>query len=102
MHAMIMEMAGHPNAWRQVENAKAQMDRVRRLVIRVPRKLSTVIAEHAAVVDRIVHRDRAGAVDAMRLHLRGLFRSVELLKKQNPDYFAEEARPAPSAPPERA
>jgi len=26
MHALIMEIAGHPQAWRQVENAKAQMD----------------------------------------------------------------------------
>ncbi len=97
MHALIMEIAGHPQAWRHVENAKAQMDRVRHLASRLPRKASIVIAEHAAIVDRIVQRDRAGAIDAMRTHLRGLFRSVEMLVKQNPDYFADRAPPPPAA-----
>jgi DNA-binding GntR family transcriptional regulator len=89
MHALIMEIAGHGQAWRHVENAKAQMDRVRFLTMRLPRKPSTVIAEHAAIVDRVVARDRVGALAALRQHLRGLFRSVELLTKQNPAYFGD-------------
>jgi DNA-binding GntR family transcriptional regulator len=89
MHARIMEIAGHGHAWRHVENAKAQMDRVRFLTIRFPRKLTTVIAEHAAIVDRVVHRDREGAIAALRLHLRGLFRSVEAQMKENPTYFGD-------------
>ena len=101
MHALIMEIAGHAQAWRQVENAKAQMDRVRYLTIHFPRKPTTVIAEHAAIVDRVVARDRDGAIAALRTHLRGLFRSVELLQKQNPAYFADrladEAVPGASA-----
>ena len=83
MHALIMEIAGHPQAWRQVENAKAQMDRVRYLTIRIPTKLSSVIAEHGVIVDRLIARDRAGALEAMRVHLRGLFRSVEILMQEN-------------------
>jgi DNA-binding GntR family transcriptional regulator len=90
MHATIMEIAGHANAWRQVESAKAQMDRVRHLTMRLPRKLSSVVAEHQAIVDRLVGRDRAGAVEAMRVHVRGLFRSVEILKREHADYFAED------------
>ena len=35
MHALIVEIAGHAQAWRQVENAKAQMDRVRHLTVRL-------------------------------------------------------------------
>jgi DNA-binding GntR family transcriptional regulator len=96
MHQTIMEIAGHGRAWRHVENAKAQMDRVRFLIIRLPRKPTTVIAEHAAIVDRIVARDRAGALDALRTHLRGFFRSVDVLMKQNRDYFAETGDAAPS------
>src|SRR5690348_7438184 len=91
MHASIMEIAGHPKVWRQVESAKAQMDRVRHLTMRLPRKLSSVIAEHDAIVDRVVHRDRDGAIEAMRLHLRGLFRSVETLMAEHAGYFADEA-----------
>ena len=90
MHALIMEVAGHPNAWRQVESAKAQMDRVRFLIMRLPRKLSSVLTEHGLIVDRLIARDRRGAVDAMRVHLRGLFRSVEILMGENAGYFADE------------
>ena len=98
MHALIVEIAGHPQAWRQVENAKAQMDRVRYLTVRLPRKQSSVLAEHGAIVDRLIGRDRAGAIEAMRVHLRGLFRSVEILKSENASYFADDAQ-VPTAPP---
>ena len=94
-----MEIAGHPQAWRQVENAKAQMDRVRRLTFRIPKKLSSVIAEHNAIVECLIDRDQAGAIKAMRVHLRGLFRSVEILKKENASYFADDAALAPTPPP---
>jgi len=89
MHALIMEIAGHANAWRQVENAKAQMDRVRLLSARNVRKRPSVIAEHGDIVDCLLRRDRDGATAAMRTHLRGLFRSVELLKASNAAYFAD-------------
>ncbi|HXP73843.1 MAG TPA: GntR family transcriptional regulator [Stellaceae bacterium] len=101
MHALIMDIAGHANAWRQVENAKAQMDRVRFLSMRNVRKQPSVIAEHTLIVDRLTHRDGAGAVTAMRSHLRGLFRSVEILAATDPGYFVEESGGA-SSPPRRA
>ena len=101
MHALIMEIAGHANAWRQVENAKAQMDRVRFLSMRNVRKQPSVVAEHTLIVDRITHRDRAGAVAAMRSHLRGLFRSVEILAAKEPGYFVDETAGG-SGPPPRA
>jgi len=99
MHALIMEIAGHANAWRQVENAKAQMDRVRFLSMRNVRKRPSVIAEHTLIVDRLGHRDSAGAVAAMRSHLRGLFRSVEILATTEPGYFVEESVGSAGPPP---
>jgi DNA-binding GntR family transcriptional regulator len=99
MHALIMEIAGHANAWRQVENAKAQMDRVRFLSMRNVRKKPSVIAEHTLIVDRLVHRDGNGAVAAMRDHLRGLFRSIEILAATDPGYFADETGGASTPPP---
>jgi GntR family transcriptional regulator, rspAB operon transcriptional repressor len=98
MHAYLMEIAGHAAVWHTVENAKAQMDRVRHLIIRNPIKISTVIDEHSAVIERVVDRDAAGAIAALKVHLRGLFRSVELLTNENRSYFAEEGE----GPPRRA
>lgn len=99
MHALIMEIAGHARAWRQVENAKAQMDRVRYLSARNPRKLSSILAEHQAIVARLIDRNRAGAIEAMRVHLRGLFQSVEVLKSEHSAYFVDESVEMPSPPP---
>jgi DNA-binding GntR family transcriptional regulator len=98
MHAYLMEVAGHPSVWHTVENAKAQMDRVRHLSIRSPIKMPAVIDEHSAIIDRVVRRDRDGAIDALRAHLRGLFRSVEKLAEENRQYFAAEGE----RPPRRA
>lgn len=91
MHALILEAAGHGGVWQYVASAKAQMDRVRFLAMRIPRKRSAVIAEHAAVVDRLIKRDRNGAVAAMRAHLRGIFRTIEILKSDKSGYFADDA-----------
>lgn len=88
LHEYLLTLAGHPQAWRVVVSAKAQLDRVRYLIIRRPTKLSSVIAEHRVIVDRFIARDRAGAVEAMRAHLRGVFHSIAILERENPDYFA--------------
>jgi DNA-binding GntR family transcriptional regulator len=98
MHALIMDIAGHAKAWRHVENAKAQMDRVRHLSMRFVRKRPSVIAEHGLIVDRLIARDRDGALAAMRSHLRGLFRSVEALSATDAGYFAGSASEASGLP----
>jgi DNA-binding GntR family transcriptional regulator len=90
LHALILRIAGHASAWHIVENTKAQMDRVRYLAMTIPRKQSFVVAEHAAVVDNLIARDRKGAVEAMRVHLRGIFRTIEILRREKHDYFAQE------------
>jgi GntR family transcriptional regulator, rspAB operon transcriptional repressor len=99
MHAQIMAVAGHPNAWRMVENLKAQLDRVRHLNLRQTRKRSAVLAEHGVIIERLIARDTAAAVGAMRVHLRGLFRSVEILRNENAAYFTEDS--GGTAPPSR-
>lgn len=89
MHILIMRIAGHAAAWRFVESAKAQMDRVRHIAITLPRKQASILAEHEAVVDRMLARDKRGAVAAMRVHLRGIFRTIETLRADKNEYFAD-------------
>jgi DNA-binding GntR family transcriptional regulator len=89
MHILIMRIAGHAAAWRFVESAKAQMDRVRHIAITLPRKQASILAEHEAVVDRMLARDKRGAVEAMRAHLRGIFGTIEMLRADNNEYFAD-------------
>jgi DNA-binding GntR family transcriptional regulator len=98
MHAYLMEIAGRPEVWHVVENAKAQMDRVRHLSMRNSIKTASVVNEHGAIIEGVLRRDKAAAQEALRVHLRGVFRSVENLANENPKYFAEEGE----GPPRRA
>ena len=89
MHAFIFALAGHPTAWLFVTGAKAQMDRVRYLAMTILRKQPSVVAQHAQIIDRLCARDRAGAVAAMRSHMRGILKTIEILRGDKYDYFAE-------------
>lgn len=93
LHMLILQIAGHGNAWRFVETAKVQMDRVRHIAITMPRKQASILAEHEAIVNRILARSSDGAVVAMRVHLRGIFRTVEMLKNEKNEYFTEDNEP---------
>lgn len=96
MHAFIFAVAGHPTAWLFVAGAKAQMDRVRYLAMTVLRKQPSVVAQHALVIDRLCARDRKGAVEAMRTHLRGILKTIEILRAERHDYFVEADGDPPS------
>jgi len=89
MHAFIFAIAGHPTAWSFVTGAKAQMDRVRYLAMTVLRKQPSVVAQHALLIDRLCARDRNGAVAAMRTHMRGILKTIEILRGEKYDYFAK-------------
>ncbi len=96
LHMLILKIAGHGTAWHFVESAKVQMDRVRHFAITIARKQASILAEHEAVVDRLLARDRDGAVDAMRTHLRGIFRTIEMLRNEKNAYFADEDSGSPA------
>src|SRR5215475_12241645 len=89
MHAFIFALAGHPTAWLFVTGAKAQMDRVRYLAMTILRKQPSVVAQHVQIIDRLCARDRGGAVAAMRTHMRGILKTIEILRGDKHDYFAE-------------
>ena len=89
MHALIFRIAGHASAWQWLEGAKAQMDRVRYLAMSVLHKQPTVLAEHVDIIEGLRARDSKSAVAAMRVHLRGILQTIETLRDQDNDYFAE-------------
>lgn len=98
MHQKLVAMAGRPRVWRAVEDAKAQLDRVRFLSLEDPAWLATIHAQHAQIVDRVLAGDAAGAEAAMSNHLRAVFASIATIARSNPEFF----RSAPVAPVDRA
>jgi DNA-binding GntR family transcriptional regulator len=89
MHACFFALAGHERAWSVVANAKLQLDRLRHLSMRSAEKRHAVLAEHEAIVTAALARDAAGAVTALRQHLRGAFASLAAAQVRYPEFFAE-------------
>ncbi|MFC4565799.1 GntR family transcriptional regulator [Nocardiopsis mangrovi] len=87
-HRALLALAGHESAWGTVNAAKAHLDRARRLSLIDTRPIGDLIDQHAEVVDAIEVADPAGAVDALRSHLRAVFDDVERIRAASPEYFS--------------
>ena len=91
-HRRLMAISGHGAAWRTVSQAKAHLDRARRLSLPLPGQVGVLVDQHQAVVTPLLQGDAAGAVTALRLHLRKVFDDIAVVREQHPDYFGEPVR----------
>lgn len=98
MHQKLIAIAGRPRVWSAIEDAKAQLDRVRFLSLEDPAWLATIHSQHEDIVEHVLAGDADGAVAAMAIHLRAVFASIETIAKTSPEYF----RTAPVTPVDRA
>jgi DNA-binding GntR family transcriptional regulator len=86
-HRSLAAAADCMHAWKVIEEAKAQMDRVRFLSLPDATPMDHLIAQHKAVLDAVA-AGRAGAADqAMRAHLREILKSLPRLAQAFPDMF---------------
>lgn len=90
-HSMICEFGASPRIWRIVNEAKAQLDRVRRLAFPAPNHLDIVLGEHMAIVDGLKMRDPDAAAAGMKVHLDRVFLTIRRLMIEQRDYFASDA-----------
>jgi DNA-binding GntR family transcriptional regulator len=86
-HRLLAAIAGRPNAWRVIEEAKAQLDRVRYLTLLEAKPLAERIAQHEAIVSAIAAKRPAAASAAMKVHLSGLMRALPRLAEEWPQLF---------------
>jgi GntR family transcriptional regulator, rspAB operon transcriptional repressor len=93
-HARLMAVGGHSEAWRVVGQAKAQLDRARRLSLPLTQQLSLLIGQHTAIVDFLEQRDAGGADETLRTHLRLVFKDVETIRTRHPELFDSPDAPA--------
>jgi DNA-binding GntR family transcriptional regulator len=85
-HRTLADAAGKSGAWRLIEGLKAQMDRVRFLSLGAF-PVAKLIAQHAAIVDRIEIGDPQGADAAIRGHLREVLGDLPEILRANPGFF---------------
>ncbi len=86
-HRSLAAAADCAYAWKVVEEAKGQMDRVRFLSIPDTLPTEVPIVQHQAILDAIASGRGAAAEHAMQEHLREIFKSLPRLASAHPDMF---------------
>jgi DNA-binding GntR family transcriptional regulator len=89
-HRGLASASGCGYAWKVIESAKAQMDRVRFLSLPEATPMRRLVAQHKAILDAIAGRDEAGATAAMQAHLREILSSLPRLARKYPAMFDAE------------
>lgn len=86
-HEMIAAIGGHPGIWRVAQQAKAQIDRCRRLTLPTPGRMQHVIAEHRDILAAMRAGDGPAARAALDRHLSAVLPDAEAIRSRHPDYF---------------
>ena len=70
-----------------VESARAQTERIRRLLLPTPRRNPETIAEHNVILAELAKRNATGAAEAMRAHLANGLKHLREFAAERPDLF---------------
>jgi DNA-binding GntR family transcriptional regulator len=86
-HATLLARVAFLRVAEVVESARAQTERIRRLLLPTPRRNTDTIAEHKAIVAQLTRRSAAGAADAMRTHLGKGLKHLNEFAAERPELF---------------
>jgi DNA-binding GntR family transcriptional regulator len=86
-HALLCSMTGFPRVGRLVESSRAQLDRVRFLVLPSPGRLAETVEEHLAVVEALKSADPQSAGRAIETHLDQTPKRLVALVAERPELF---------------
>lgn len=89
LHRSLMALAGHESAWSVVAAAKGHLDRARRASLPLPDTLDRLLTQHRAVVDEIDEGANDRAEEALRMHLREVFRDIDEIRSRTPHFFTD-------------
>lgn len=89
-HALIAKAAGFEAIWEDLGEAKFHMDRVRRLSLLSKDRMLVIADEHEAILQTLIAHDAKGAETRIEQHLESVFRDLDSIRREHPDYFADE------------
>lgn len=93
-HRAIADIVDCDYAWRIVESARVQTDRVRFLSLSDASPMPLLIEQHATIVARMAAHDPESTEAAMRRHLREILVALPRIAAAHPDLFADTELPA--------
>jgi GntR family transcriptional regulator, rspAB operon transcriptional repressor len=96
-HRAIADIVQSDYAWKIVEAARFQTDRVRLLSLPVASPLPVLIRQHEEIVERLEARDGDGAAQAMRRHLREILLALSRIAEAHPEFFSDTELPEHTA-----
>lgn len=85
-HQTLADEVGQSHAWQVVEGLKVQMDRVRLLSLQQFPTL-VLLEQHRAIVNAISDKDMPKAEAEIRAHLNNINSDLEIIAKNNPEFF---------------
>jgi len=97
-HRTLALQSGHPSVWTAIDQAKMQIDRIRRLSLPDPGRPAVAIAQHEAILAALARQDARAAETAMRRHLREVLKILDELHGRVPGYFLPGGGDAAAAP----
>ena len=86
-HHALAAASGCAYAWKVIESAKAQMDRVRFLSVPEATPMRRLITQHQRILDGVTAGDGNAAAAAMQVHLREILSSLPRLAQKFPAMF---------------
>ena len=92
-HRKISNIVQCGYAWKTVEGARTQIDRVRFLSLSSATPTERLIAQHKKILSAIEAKDSVQAEKHMQEHMREILLALPSLAKSNPELFADQEIP---------
>jgi GntR family transcriptional regulator, rspAB operon transcriptional repressor len=87
LHRTIMVLSGHAAVWDVVRDARAHMDRLRRIAIPVLKGNEEAVEHHARIAQAIVKGNAGEAVATLREHIGLIEGFIGRIVDTHPEYF---------------
>lgn len=88
-HLSLFQAAGAPSLWHLISGRSVHIDRLRRLNLPDPGKMSAVVITHERILAAIEKGDFADVETQTRAHLSGTLAALPAIMKAHPEYFDE-------------
>lgn len=88
-HLSLFQAAGVASLWHLVASRSGHIDRLRRLNLPDPGKMSAVLRSHKRILDAIGAGDLEAVEKHLREHLSGTLASLPAIMESHPEYFGE-------------
>ncbi len=89
LHQTLARSVDCEQAWRLLENLKAQMDRVRYLSLPMATPIETLITQHEAIVEAVAAGAPDMAEEKMREHLSEILKSLPKIAASRGEMFVD-------------